>query len=897
MISKISAAASMNFNEKLKVRRMRSTKQTVHTGQETIQNMEVKLRDIEQALMEAQKQADVKKLNETIENLLCEIDSKSQYITNLEKTRDDTEWSLGEHRQWLKDANDRVQFLDAACNDKDRYINELQNRLREAERPIENADVLNNLNIAITDLRNELKKRDEQKTILEKDWNDAQGSLAQHRQWLQQANERIIQLEKSETAKAETIKELHNQIEELSKRAVLDLKAALEAVKQEVQLEKAEVSDENLIANSQNAEQLLTEQSKSNDLISLNNENENLKELLNDKNAHIDSLVQQLNDKEWSLGEHRQWLQDSKNRANWLESVVLEKNREIDGLRCENECLKSDLAKVSEGGDISNLNAAIENLRNELRSKNEYIEQVEKQRNDAEWSLGEHRQWLRDANSRVDELTEKLAGKEQFLNLLFEKRPELLKKEYDEADVTFVGSEAEGDDKSMLIEKISQLEAKLIEMKKASAEKYDNYQLKIECEKAVAKVEEELAQKDAELQRVYKQYSESEWFLGEERQRLNDANQRIAQLEEELICMNAKHEEILHNLRKNAFELNQKNTKLEETLTKTEVLARNLSKEAKTTMLILEQIRTPGNLNEEFKQLSEKYLQLTALLTTTEEHLNKIQTEASGLSNSNKELKKIIENLNNELQQHKIEKENLIQQKNDVEWHLGEHREWLQHANNRISVLEDELSHAKEVNKRTLESMRMENETLIQKNIQLNEDVKHLMEETQAIRRSVAERGIEEHTCWKCRQASEFSHGGSFDEDLSAIRCSLENLCNQLNYQKIIDTLMEQRSNFERLLEERKESITDAYKKRTVLTKSVEQTAKVLCSEYMRSKEATDFQGDLSEIQQQLIYKNNETENLVRLKYELERNLEEATKRTLALQAIFFAANRGRSLK
>lgn len=38
------------------------------------------------------------------------------------------------------------------------------------------------------------------------------------------------------------IKELHNEIDELSKKVVLDLKAALEAVKKETQPEKTDVS-------------------------------------------------------------------------------------------------------------------------------------------------------------------------------------------------------------------------------------------------------------------------------------------------------------------------------------------------------------------------------------------------------------------------------------------------------------------------------------------------------------------------------------------------------------------------------------------------------------------------------------------------------------------------------
>lgn len=35
---------------------------------------------------------------------------------------------------------------------------------------------------------------------------------------------------------------------------------------------------------------------------------------MNDKQIYIDSLVKHKNDAEWSLGEHRQWLQEANDR-------------------------------------------------------------------------------------------------------------------------------------------------------------------------------------------------------------------------------------------------------------------------------------------------------------------------------------------------------------------------------------------------------------------------------------------------------------------------------------------------------------------------------------------------------------------------------------------------------
>ncbi|KAL3990093.1 hypothetical protein ACH3XW_30330 [Acanthocheilonema viteae] len=567
-----------------------------------------------------------------------------------------------------------------------------------------------------------------------------------------------------------------------------------------------------------NAEQALAENPKLDDLTSLKNENENLREILKDKDARIDDLTQQMNDREWSLGEHRQWLRDCNDRANWLDSIVMAKNGEIDGLRCENDRLKSDLAKISQNADINNLNAAIENLHNEINKKNNDIDEMMKQRNETEQKLGEHRQWLEDANKRANELAGKLTEKEEALNLIIEKHPEIVE-EHKKVDITLVGSKPIEVDKSKLYEKIFELETKLLEMEKAAVEIHNDNQLKVEHEMSIAKLREILDQKDADLEHISKKRSDAEWFLGEERQRLKDANQRIALLEEELTCVKIEHADILHNLRNETFELREKNKKLKETLTKTEVIMKDLSKDAKMTMLILGQTEESGNLEEEFKQLCKKYVQLSSLLATIQDHLAKLQIEASEFINS-KELWKVIENLNNELHQRRAENGSLLKQKTDTEWELGEHREWLRNANNRITVLEDELAHIKDANEKALEVLHVENETLNQKNAQLKDAVKHLQDEIQNLTMDTTTE-IKKHNCWECREVSGLNRVENVDEELSSIKCLLENLCKELNYQKIIDNLMEERSKAEQMLKERKESITDAYNKIVELEKQI----------------------------------------------------------------------------
>ncbi|VDK64016.1 unnamed protein product [Onchocerca ochengi] len=832
-------------------------RQWIHDSSNRIQDLEEELRKNGDCIKQLEREignqsAEISNYLATIDALNNELTGKNVCIGDFEKAKNNAEWSLGEHRQWLQNANNRIDELAHSIEDKDREIAELRkaiedfshlttvdkeslenlkSKLHETEEALAKApkpDEISALKSTIEQLRNDLDSKNVHINDLE--WN-----FGEQRQRLQDANERIAQLEKSIITKDEIIKELRNEIDELSKKVVLDLKAALEAVQMQVQPEEAEVSVEQLMFKLQNAEQALAEYSKLDDAVSLKTENENLKELLKEKNEYIDNLVQQRNNAEWSLGEHRQWLQDCNKRANWLDDIVMIKNNEIDELRCENDRLKFDLNKVSQHGDINNLIATIENLHNEISNKNTDIDEIMKQRNEAEWKLGEHRQWLEDAKNRADQLAGKLIEKEQFLNLLLEKYPEIMKEGQNKINVALVRSEPVESDKNKLFEKIFELEEKLLETE-IPAKSYEESMLKTEHEATIAKLRDDLDQKDDDLARVHKERSDAEWFLGEERQRLKDANHRIAVLEEELMHEKTKHADMLQSLKNEVFELSEKNKKLKEILAKTEVLMRNLSKDSKMTMLILEQTEGPGNLEEEFKQacfsfffdylkfltsilLSNKYVQLSALLTTTQEHLAKLQTGASEFANY-EDLRKVIENLNNELHQCKAENKNLMKQKNNAEWQLGEHREWLRNANNRITVLEEELMRMEEAEKRAHEVLRLENEALNQTNTQLKEDMKHLQDEIQGLLLD-AKKKFEEHICCACNEVSALNRTGNSGEDLSAMSRLLENLLGELNHQKIIDNLMEQRSKAERLLEDRKETITDVYDKIVELEKQI----------------------------------------------------------------------------
>ncbi|VDO55913.1 unnamed protein product [Onchocerca flexuosa] len=133
-----------------------------------------------------------------------ELNEKNHEIVNLNLQINDLKWSLGEHKQWFKDANDRANHFENTCKEKDYIIDDLTNRLHEAERRVVEISTpqstefdkidkikrkyFRNLNSLIDDLRNEINKKNSYIDELEKAKNEAQWHLGEHQHWLQDAN-------------------------------------------------------------------------------------------------------------------------------------------------------------------------------------------------------------------------------------------------------------------------------------------------------------------------------------------------------------------------------------------------------------------------------------------------------------------------------------------------------------------------------------------------------------------------------------------------------------------------------------------------------------------------------------------------------------------------------------
>ncbi|VDO76076.1 unnamed protein product [Onchocerca flexuosa] len=143
---------------------------------------------------------------------------------------------------------------------------------------------------------------------------------------------------------------------------------------------------------------------------------------ISNEDIDLNNLNELKNNGEWSFEE--QWLQDLKNRIKELENTTQrltnEKNAAIIKLH-EIEQLEPNMEEINKRmlekdqlivqlekkvndkqNELNSFGWRIEELLRELNEANQNLKNCEQQKNDTEWSLGEHRQWLMDAKNKLD---------------------------------------------------------------------------------------------------------------------------------------------------------------------------------------------------------------------------------------------------------------------------------------------------------------------------------------------------------------------------------------------------------------------------------------------------------------------------------------------------------------
>ncbi|VDM41428.1 unnamed protein product [Toxocara canis] len=498
-------------------------------------------------------------------------------------------------------------------------------------------------------------------------------------------------------------------------------------------------------------------------------------------------------------------------KANALEGASADKDRLISELRKEIDELKSLKLEAADDGErqqlrekvqhlegklqeterllaeavkpdiISTLESTINELRNELADKNTQMEHLSKERNDAEWRLGEHKQWLADANKRNEELSNSLKEKEDAMKALRATHDEVIyiteevvtRQRYRPSHVRRPCPNLDAESNSIQLRaRIDELERTLKEVE-ASAQSSKEARERSEqsvLRETISSLHGELNLKNGDIERLRKERNDFEWSLGEHRQWLADSRNRIAELEHEISKLKDGYESALKSARTEVYELHERNIKLEETLKKTEVIVINLQKEKEATRrsLILEQPRVEfknrEELEEEIKRLREKYDELSKLLKCTDELLAKLQAEAPDTADveyvyhcalislflnsirwneiisslvkellKQRELKcalsKTIQDLRHELNYQKVI-DTLTEQKKDTEKSLTEQTNLLSDAYKKINELEDLLSKSAEERDEALKNAAYKSVKMLQEEVEitrtLQEDEAHV---------------------------------------------------------------------------------------------------------------------------------------------------------------------------
>uniref|UniRef100_A0A0M3J2S6 AAA_5 domain-containing protein n=1 Tax=Anisakis simplex TaxID=6269 RepID=A0A0M3J2S6_ANISI len=322
---------------------------------EAMQKIEDELHNAQKALSEAPNVDEFNWLKSEHERLCNEMNEKNRIIDDLNRIRDEKEWSLGEHRQWLTDANNRADGLENACKDKENTIESLRKeieelrsvtleapqaavRIKTLESELHDAqqaltegpkqDDVNALRSENDRLTNEINEKNRIIDDLNRIRDEKEWTLGEHRQWLNDANNRFVFLVFLEFT---TTLALHQ-----TRERIRDKDRTIDQLKEEIEHLSSMTYEASLTA------------VPDDELKRWQSEVDRLGNEINEKNRIIDDLNRIRDEKEWKLGEHRQWLEDANNRANGLEDALRDKNNELDALHKEIDELKKTIPESVE---------------------------------------------------------------------------------------------------------------------------------------------------------------------------------------------------------------------------------------------------------------------------------------------------------------------------------------------------------------------------------------------------------------------------------------------------------------------------------------------------------------------------------------------------------------------
>uniref|UniRef100_A0A0N5ACP7 Thyroid receptor-interacting protein 11 n=1 Tax=Syphacia muris TaxID=451379 RepID=A0A0N5ACP7_9BILA len=381
--------------------------------------------------------------NEALDCLQKEIEEKRMKCLECVEQKNKAESSVLQQKQLLCTANQRIEELEMCIREKDSIIRQLSSGQKNTDADAENS--VSELEMRI------FEKNEKIQTLQRENWNlqnEINCQLAQLRNGTSKLEALLLQVEELEAALKEREPSEWTNANHEQQKTTSDLKkqcqditnykpnenTLIEAQSQAATVDSQKTAAESPVQKPPESENLRQAAPSDEDIEKLRKELDDIRSTLDDCNRDKEVA-------EWHLGEHKQWLSDANGKIKYLEEQLSGKDAEITALNSTIEEMKVvkleqqpqlETPKSDEPSELverireleeklcesENLRQAapsdedIEKLRKELDDIRSALDDCNRDKEVAEWHLGEHKQWLSDANGKIKYLEEQLSGKD-----------------------------------------------------------------------------------------------------------------------------------------------------------------------------------------------------------------------------------------------------------------------------------------------------------------------------------------------------------------------------------------------------------------------------------------------------------------------------------------------------
>ncbi|GMT31515.1 hypothetical protein PFISCL1PPCAC_22812, partial [Pristionchus fissidentatus] len=347
---------------------------------------------------------EAERMAESATRRACEAD----HAHNSERQRaDKAEWSLGEHRTWLGESKTRVAQLEGQLEESHRELTEQRARAEKAEWTLgEHVAWLETAKKRSADLERALSDARDQVAELRDRTERAEWSLDEQSLWLQEEREKTRAITAAAECATTELREKVASIEsELCTRVPsIILPEHIVDASDDVIVEcDTTVASSRQSENSEEEKESVTEEEMS--VITVTHQQSASPFTRSDT---VEALEERVRELESELEASRRAIQTefeaqladvSQKAAQSVAELAAAK------IRLEEENAMEVNTKIQEltekEDELNNLHTVIEDLRQKLKD-------LERARSDAEWHLGEHRDWLKNERDKVSYLEEQL---------------------------------------------------------------------------------------------------------------------------------------------------------------------------------------------------------------------------------------------------------------------------------------------------------------------------------------------------------------------------------------------------------------------------------------------------------------------------------------------------------